>query len=210
MQKFTTSTKSRRWNRKMLSYMLDVSRCNGQTILSKNKNISPRKYDSADFAWNLAKQLVWPHVLERKALTFRYLPCDIKKSIDYFLTINSMDENQNNLYARIDAAGEEVIRDGNNDEEAREGGDNNVNQNNAPNIALFPHQSDVSRTKVCDKCRVAIMGPNYKTNYNKLSKASLQCQKCKMRLCKTHKIVICSDCGENLRERPPPENPELE
>ena len=204
MQKFTTSTKSRRWNRKILSYQLDVSRCNGQTIFSKNKTLPPRKYDSADFAWNLAKQLVWPHVLERKTLTFRYLPADIKKSIDYFLTINSTDENQNNLLA------EEEDRGGN-DDEAGGGGDNNVNQNDGQNVvALFPYQAEVQRSKRCDKCCEAIVGPNYKEKYNKLTKSGLQCQKCKMRVCKTHKIVICIDCGENLMVKPPPVNPELE
>lgn len=97
MDKFTTATKSNKWTRKLLSYMLDVSRTNAQTVLAKNKGMCPRKSDSADFMYKLAVQLVMPQVLQRKSLKYRFLPTEIKKTMDYFMLINNkqMDQNHN-------------------------------------------------------------------------------------------------------------------
>ena len=52
---YTSNTKSRRWTKKILCYMLDETRVNAQTVLALNQNKDPRKVISFDFGWALAK-----------------------------------------------------------------------------------------------------------------------------------------------------------
>ena len=66
MGSFTTSTKSNRWPLKMLSYLLDVSRVNAQTVSSLNSSQDPRTTDSFRFGWDLAMSLVKPQMIIRK------------------------------------------------------------------------------------------------------------------------------------------------
>lgn len=196
MEKFTTSTKSRRWSRKLLCYMFDVCRSNSQTIYAKNMGTNPRDFDSADFTWNLAKQLVMPMVQERKALQFRYLPADIKRTIEYFLTINR-DQNQNQMAGVADNA---------------DGGAGDVNQNDpeAADNNLFPHPYKVSRNKRCGECLARISGVGYSQAVKKVYTVDIQCQKCCARLCKEHMMVICKPCAATLTVRAPPDNPDMD
>ena len=64
---FTTSTKTKKWTRKTLSFMLDTTRVNSQTIHSLNNDVHPRSSDSAAFAYNLGLSLIRPHLEIRKS-----------------------------------------------------------------------------------------------------------------------------------------------
>ena len=61
----TVSSKSWRWVRKFLDFMLDTSCINAQTVWSFKMNQDPRKTDSHAFRKSLAKALVLPHMRER-------------------------------------------------------------------------------------------------------------------------------------------------
>ena len=94
----TTSTKCRKWNRKIFTYMIDVSRTNAQCVWSKNKQVDPRMSDSYEFMFNLAVQLVMPLVQHRN-IHSKFLTSDIKRHISNFILNNSqhvLDQNQNN------------------------------------------------------------------------------------------------------------------
>ena len=62
----TTSTKTRRWTRKVTAYILDVARVNAQTIFCLNKKLDPRKYDSGTFAKALGMAMIKPHLQIRR------------------------------------------------------------------------------------------------------------------------------------------------
>ena len=63
----------------MFSFILDVSRTNGQTVLAKNRGEDPRKTDSADYLWNLAMGLVLPHVIRRRnSPGFKHMKMDLQ------------------------------------------------------------------------------------------------------------------------------------
>ena len=63
---YTVSTKTRKWTKKVVEYMLDVSRVNAQTIFCLNNGMNPRKYDSAEFSKQLAMALILPHMAKRR------------------------------------------------------------------------------------------------------------------------------------------------
>ena len=54
---YSTSTKSKRWTKKALSWLLDVCRVNAQIILAFVKGQDPKKTDSIQFSWKLAMAL---------------------------------------------------------------------------------------------------------------------------------------------------------
>ena len=61
--KHTTNTGEHKYTKKVLKFMLDVSRVNAQTIYCLNRNIDPRKKDiSFQFAFELGLQLIQPHI----------------------------------------------------------------------------------------------------------------------------------------------------
>ena len=64
---FTTSFKTKKWTRKTLSFMLDTTRVNSQTIHSLKNDVHPRSSDSAAFAYNLGLSLISPHLEIRKS-----------------------------------------------------------------------------------------------------------------------------------------------
>ena len=77
---YTCSTKSRRWPRKVFSYMLDVTRVNSQSVYALNPHKNPRSgVDSRKFGWSLARSLVIPHMERRKNETAGLQKSIIKK-----------------------------------------------------------------------------------------------------------------------------------
>ena len=75
----TVKTKSNRWTMTAMSYLLDTMRINSQTVVSLNRGTDPRKSDSTDYAWDLAIQLVTPHI--RRRLEKGELPSSVKSRI---------------------------------------------------------------------------------------------------------------------------------
>ena len=79
----TTSTKSVRWTKKVITYMLDISRVNAQTIFCLNNDHIPRAYDSSDFAQALGMSLIMPHLINRRREDG--IPNWLKRKMDIFL-----------------------------------------------------------------------------------------------------------------------------
>ena len=65
MDVYTTATKTRRWPRKGLDFVLDVTRVNSQSVYSLNIGKNPRTgVDSMKFGW--AKSLILPYMIRRR------------------------------------------------------------------------------------------------------------------------------------------------
>ena len=62
---YSVSTKSRRWTMTGFSYILDTARVNAQSIYCANKNKNVRQSNSFELGWELALNLVRPHVMTR-------------------------------------------------------------------------------------------------------------------------------------------------
>ena len=185
MDKYTVSCKSRKWSRKLWCYVLDGTRINSQTILAKNKGQDPRSSDSAKFIWNLAVQLVRPHVEQRR--TLKSLTSAMRRSINYFLGVlgqENVDQNQNQV-----GEAEQVPAAENN---------------------LLPHPQSQEPAKRCDPCIKSIMGPGYCEKRKKVSATKVQCQRCANKLCPDHRVIICQECADSLEVRRERDNPDIE
>ena len=79
----TTSTKSRKWTRKVLCYILDVTRINAQTVYCLNNELDPRKYESFSFATALGMSLLLPHMTDRRSQNG--IQEHVTKKMDLFL-----------------------------------------------------------------------------------------------------------------------------
>ena len=65
MGTYTTKSKSRKWSRVAFSYLLDRIQVNSSTLIELNKNHDPKLANSFSFSYELATQLVMPHILRR-------------------------------------------------------------------------------------------------------------------------------------------------
>lgn len=65
MGNYATSSKSKRFTRKVLSYLLDTARVNAQTIYALAMLLSPRGLNSFDFLLALAYAMVKEHIINR-------------------------------------------------------------------------------------------------------------------------------------------------
>ena len=65
MGTYTTKSKSRKWSRVAFFYLLDTIRVNSSTLIELNKNHDQKLANSFNFAYELATQLVKPHILRR-------------------------------------------------------------------------------------------------------------------------------------------------
>ena len=57
---YSTRTKSAKWTRSALSFVLDTARVNSATLFAIATGVSPHSIDSFEFAWDLANSLVLP------------------------------------------------------------------------------------------------------------------------------------------------------
>ena len=62
---YTTKTKSRRWTIVCLAYLLDTIRVNSTTVYALNNGTNPKKQNSFNFGFELAKCLIMPHINRR-------------------------------------------------------------------------------------------------------------------------------------------------
>ena len=62
---YTVSSKSSRWSKTFLDFMIDTSLTNAQTVWSLKKGVDPRKSDSYQFRKTVASGLVLPFMRER-------------------------------------------------------------------------------------------------------------------------------------------------
>ena len=62
---YTVKTKSRKWTSVAFSYVLDTARINAGTVVALNNNICPKKMDSFNFGFELARAFVLPHINRR-------------------------------------------------------------------------------------------------------------------------------------------------
>ena len=57
---YSTKTKSRKWTKASLSYVLNTCRVNASTVYVLSKGDDPKKTGSFDFGWDLAESLALP------------------------------------------------------------------------------------------------------------------------------------------------------
>ena len=62
---YTTKTKTRKWTRVALAYLLDTIRVNSSTLVALNSKSNPKGVNSFNFGFQLAKELVIPHIERR-------------------------------------------------------------------------------------------------------------------------------------------------
>ena len=65
MGTYTTKSKSRKWSRVAFSYLLDTIRVISSTLIELTKNHDPKLANSFNFGFELATQLVMPHIVKR-------------------------------------------------------------------------------------------------------------------------------------------------
>ena len=93
--KYSTGQKSRKWTKKVLAFLLDVARTNGQTIWAINMGVDPRSVKSQEFLWYLILQMVTPHIQRRKlSATFKHTSTITKSTLEYFLLTTKSDRAQ--------------------------------------------------------------------------------------------------------------------
>ena len=66
---YSVNSLSKRWPMTAFAYILDTARINSQTMFAINHDLSPRQQNSFLFGWELAKQLITPHLRERKLIS---------------------------------------------------------------------------------------------------------------------------------------------
>ena len=64
---YAVKTKSRRWTIIAFAYLFDTIRVNASTVLAVNKKVDPKKKESFDFGFELAKSLVM-HQIQRRSM----------------------------------------------------------------------------------------------------------------------------------------------
>ena len=93
--KYSTGQKSRKWTKKVLAFLLDVARTNGQTIWAINMGVDPRSVKSQEFLWYLILQMVTPHIQRRKiSATFKHNSTITKSTLEHFLLTTKSDRAQ--------------------------------------------------------------------------------------------------------------------
>ena len=65
MGTYTVKSKSRKWTKVTFAYLLDTIRVNSSSLLALNSGKNPKSINSFDFGWELATQLVTPHIERR-------------------------------------------------------------------------------------------------------------------------------------------------
>ena len=190
--KFTTSTKSNKWSKKIFCFLLDIARTNGQTIFSKNKRLDPRSQSSSQFLWNLVLQLVTPHILRRRT-THSYISSSsgIKATTEYFLRITARERNLCQADGVV-VPNQMIGGRGGGRGRGGRGGRGGDRQN------LFSHSSDCPRTRKCRECLNLIQGDGYDREKRRLSSQAQQCQQCENAVCKNHRKIVCIPCADRL------------
>ena len=83
---YSTRTKSAKWTRSALSFVLDTARVNSATLFAIATGASPHSIDSFEFAWDLANSLVLPLARSRPV---QGLP----KAVQLKLSLSCLDQN---------------------------------------------------------------------------------------------------------------------
>ena len=181
---YSTSTKSPKWTKKILSYMLDVSRVNSQTIHSLNHNLEPRKVDSFDYGWSLVLELVTPHIQDRRNNT-PGLNKPVTEKMDMYLRLQA-----------VPAPVPVAVPDPAVDDQAVQAGVDAVPQDQAPALDLLPHPK-TGADRRCKQCLHNLpTGAEHKAAKNKMHRVASQCQGCQEATCKNHIVHLCPACYE--------------
>ena len=172
---YTCNMKSPKETKKILSYMLDETRVNAGTVYSFNHGEDLRKINTFEFIWKLGKQLILPHMRQRRKYG---LQSDILAKMALFLPAEGAPGGGDDEVSDRDDHGE--------DDDDREGD------------GVFPY--DKSRNgKRCHTCIETLpKGAGHKDAKNKLGRPKFKCQVCSKAACEKHLVVACTDCSKKL------------
>ena len=204
MGTYTTSSKSKRFTRKVLSYLLDTARVNAQTIYYLILMKIPRESNSFDFAMDLIVELVTPLVESRP---LKGLQDDIINKMGLFLN-RIIDKTKET--AALDAT--PLVPPKNVTTRAQAVESTSAIQA-VPNVGPGPSLPRPKAIKFgnsgtkrrCNPCNQAISGKGKKKFKQNLTKNKWQCSICSKPVCKDHFHSVCFQCanshiGENQDE----------
>ena len=170
----------------MLSYVLDVSRINSQTVLCLNTNKNPRTgVDSFKFGWDLGLALVKPQMVVR--LQKGGLRRSAKSKIEVFVNDDKSEDDE--------------------DDQERAGGDGVMVAGGAAGVGaeeqeqspLFPNPSFADKRLRCEQCTSQIPVKGYKLAQNKAAQMKTRCSRCSAAVCKEHSVIVCQECTADLQ-----------
>jgi hypothetical protein len=189
---YTCSTKSPKWTRKVFCYKIDHTRINAQTVFALLSGLDPRKTNSFKFAWNLVKQLVGPHMLERRRApglqTYIVSKIDMFLSGAGFLPAPAVPLGPVPAPVQVDGQGQNHIPG------AAVQQDHQV----AGNIFLHSNVGEQRRCSECLKGLPSGQNSGRKAAKDKLSKPNYQCQMCADSVCIHHYVLVCQPCSDKL------------
>ena len=80
ISKSSAKPKSKKWRTVAFSYVLDMTKVNVSAIYALNNNLDPRKVESCDFGWTLARSMILPFIHQR-SLNVQNMPIRQKISL---------------------------------------------------------------------------------------------------------------------------------
>ena len=199
MGNYSTSSKSKKFTRKVLSYLLDTARVNAQTIYYLIMLLSPRKSNSFDFLLSLAEEMVRPHIESRP---LKGLKDDEIRKMSFVL-----DRPINKKAATASLESVPQLPDQNVSTRARRKAKRQLGPS-----APIPTSSKALASEVvkfestgkkrrCSDCLESIKGPGHKKAKDKLIQYKWQCCSCSKALCKKHSNIICDQCPKSFVKR---------
>lgn len=190
VDKYTTKRKTNKWTHLILSYMLDVTRVNSQSIHSLNHGKKPRKEDSFKFGWDLAMQLMTPHIARRMNQKYPRLSRQI--------TLYGTELCEKRGVPLVQAPQPPMGSEGDEDMFASDDED----EDEEDTLALFPHSGKTPGKK--RRCGICTTESTDRKERSNLTKLKTQCQSCAKPCCENHSTIICLDCVGKLKKKSPP------
>ena len=198
MGTYTTSTKSVRWPFKMLSYVLDVTRVNAQSVYCLNTEKDPRLEDSFRFGWQLAMSLVKPQMANRlPGITNRKVINKIKMFLEEGEEEAATEDDESAPRAEGGATGDKVAAA----EVPRSAGGDGATAG-VMEKPTFSYSSHAEQKKRCAQCVHELPIENYKEKHVKMGRIRTQCSQCSTASCAKHSHIVCLRCSENLQNKP--------
>ena len=185
MSNYSTTSKSNKWTRKVLSYLLDTARVNAQTIFALVMKLIPRSMSSFDFLIALAEALVKPHV-ERRPL--KGLTDDIIRKMSTFLN-RTIDKTAINAGSVATPALEPKNVTTRAKRKATCQPRTSAPKASAHRSKIVQFENTGSKRK-CSHCVKLISGKGHKKAKKNLYSSKWQCSSCSKPLCINHQPVL--------------------
>lgn len=193
MSNYSTASKSKKWTRKVLSYLLDTARVNAQTIYALVMKLCPRKMSSFDFAIELAMALVIP-LIERRPL--KGLNDDVIRKMSFFLN-RTIDKTLETAASKAAPPLETKNVTTRAKKRATLPARPSASKVTAHKSKVVKFENTGSKRK-CSHCVRLTAGQGHKKAKKNLYSSKWQCSSCAKPLCINHLHVICENCSNSF------------